>query len=346
MENTKISPRAQVLLKHLVELYIRDGLPIGSKTLVEEAITNLSAATVRKVLGDLEELGYLASPHTSAGRIPTVQGLRFFVDSLLTVYPLEETNILQFKEKLDPAKPTDDLILTASTALSELTRMVGIVTLPHREKLILRHVEFLPLSDNRILAILVVNEREVQNRIIPVDKNYTASELSQVSNFLNQHFSGKSLHSVRNELLHSLHKDKLKMDHLMQTVLDIASRALVPQQAQKDYVLAGQQNLLCNTSHVTMGDLQKLFQAFTEKQDILHILDQCLQTPGVQMYIGEESGYEALSEYSMVTSRYSVDGKLVGVLGVIGPKRMAYDKVIPIVDLTAKLLGTALDQEH
>lgn len=345
MSNSVISKRAQVLLKHLVALYLRDGVPIGSKTLTQEGVTSLSPATVRKVLGDLEDQGYLISPHTSAGRIPTSLGLRFFVDSLQTFHPLEPTEFSQFQQKFDPNKLTDDLLTTTSTVLSELTHMVGIVTLPKLEQLILKHVEFLPLSDNRVLVILVLNDREVQNRIILTEKNYTASELSQISNFLMHHFAGRDLIEVRHELLKQLQSERSRIDHLMQAVIEFAEKAFVPTERNPDYILAGQQNLLLHSNQVNMNQLQKVFNAFTQKQHILEILDKCLQTDGVQMYIGEESGYDALADYSIVTSRYSVDGKLVGVLGIIGPTRMPYNKIIPIVDLTAKLLSSALDNE-
>ncbi len=345
MDNAGLSNRAQILLKDLIELYIRDGVPVGSRTLASLSTNNLSSATVRKVLCDLESQGYLSSPHPSAGRLPTNLGLRFFVDSLLTKTPLEDKQLNDVKQKLDPNKPTEDLIHSASSILSELTQMVGVVTVPKREKLMLRHVEFLPLADNQVLAILVLNEKEVQNRIIQTQQKYTASELTQASNFLNQHFSGRDLLSSRNELLQALQVDKTQMDSLMQAVVDVAGKAFISEPSGQDYVLAGQQNLLSDSSYVKMSQLQKLFGAFTEKQQILGILDQCLQSDGVQMYIGEESGYEALHAHSVVTSRYAVDGELVGVLGVIGPTRMPYDKIIPIVDLTARMLSTALDQD-
>ncbi len=344
MSEARISERAQQLLKHLVELYIRDGQPVGSKTLVSEAFPSLSPATVRKVLSDLEECGFISSPHTSAGRVPTTQGIRFFVDSLLSVHPLGASQVKDLEAQFDPCQPTDHLILKASSFLSEITHMVGIVTLPRREHQILRHVEFLPLADNRVLVILVFNEREVQNRIILTDQQYTASELTQASNFLNQHFAGKELFLARQELLHSLNYDRCQMDSLMKAVVDVASKALVPAQTESDYVLAGQQNLLSNPT-VSVEQLQKIFAAFTQKQQILHLLDQCLQSDGVQMFIGEESGYDAFRDHSVITSRYMVDGELIGVLGVIGPRRMRYDKVIPAVELTAKVLGLLLNPE-
>ncbi len=342
MNQSIISDRAQHLLKHLVELYIRDGQPIGSKTLVNEACPTVSPATVRKILGDLEERGYLISPHTSAGRIPTTQGIRFFVDSLLSVHPVEREQLKKMEAQLESDQSKASLITQASTVLSELTHMVGIVTLPRREYLVLRHVEFLPLSDNRVLAILVFNESEVQNHIIITEQQYTASELTQAGNFLNQYFAGKELHTARQELLQSLNQDRTQMDSLMRAVVDVASKAFLQRQSKEDYVLAGQQNLLSHPT-TSVPQLQRLFAAFTQKQQILHLLDQCLQSDGLQMFIGEESGYDAFREYSVITSRYTVEGEVVGVLGVIGPTRMRYDKVIPVVEYTAKMLGSMLE---
>lgn len=340
-----ISERAQRLLKHLVELYIRDGQPVGSKTLVHEAFPTLSPASVRKVLCDLEERGLLTSPHPSAGRLPTTQGIRFFVDSLLSVHPLNLSQAKQVEEQLEqPHRSVDHLISQASTILSELTHMVGIVTLPQSEILVLRHVEFLPLSDNRVLVVIVLNEKEVQNRIIATERQYSSSELSQASNYINHHFAGKELHCARQELLKSLNQDRCQMDSLMKAVVEVASKAFVTEGRRDDYVLAGQQNLFANPL-TSVQQLQKLFEAFTQKQDILHLLDKCLQSDRVQMFIGEESGYDAFRDYSIITSRYRVDGETVGVLGVIGPTRMAYEKVIPVVELTARILGTLLNPE-
>jgi len=344
MSDTNISRRDQLLLKHLVEMYLRDGQPVGSKTLANEAYPSLSPATVRKVLSDLEERGYLCSPHTSAGRVPTTQGIRFFVDSLLSVHPLDKAQMQKVSEELSFDETTDSLITKTSNVLSELTHMVGIVTVPRCEQYILRHVEFLPLSDNRVLAILVFNERKVQNRIILTEKPYTASELTQASNFLNQHFVGKELLTARYELLNALNQDRHQVDSLMKAVVDVADKAFVTEKPRTDYILAGQQNLFDNPS-ASISQLQKLFEAFTQKQHILHLLDQCLQSDGVQMFIGEESGYDPFREFSVVTSQYKLDGKTIGVLGVIGPTRMRYDKVIPVVELTAKILGALLNYE-
>ncbi|MBS0289363.1 MAG: heat-inducible transcription repressor HrcA [Proteobacteria bacterium] len=344
MNEITISERAKQLLKHLVNLYIRDGQPVGSKTLVDEAFPQLSPATVRKVLGDLEDRGLICSPHTSAGRVPTTQGIRFFVDSLLSVHPLDEEQANRMTQQFDLNQSTDRLIAKTSSVLSELTHMVGIVTLPKCNHQLLRHVEFLPLADNRVLAILVFNERDVQNRIIVTDQSYSAAELTQASNFLNQHFVGKELLIARQELLKALNFDRTQMDSLMKAVVDVASKAFVRTQPQEDYILAGQQNLFANPL-TSVHQLEKIFNAFTQKQQILHLLDSCLQSEGVQMFIGEESGYDAFREHSVITSRYTIDGEVVGVLGVIGPTRMRYDKVISVVEFTAKVLGTLLNPD-
>lgn len=344
MQYPFISERAQLLLRHLVNLYLTHGQPIGSKTLVSEAFPSLSPATVRKVLGDLEDRGYIISPHTSAGRVPTTQGIRFFVDGLLSVHSLDNSAAQKVAQKFEAIDDSESLITKTSNVLSELTHMVGVVTLPKKQAQVLRHIEFLPLSDNRVLVILVLNEREVQNRIIETQEEYTLSELMQVGNFLTHHFAGKELGKARDELLRELNRDRTQLDTLMRTVVDMADKALVPAKKTPDYVISGQQNLFSNPL-ATITQLQGIFEAFTQKTQILHLLDSCLQTEGVQMFIGEESGYAAFREYSLITSRYMIDGETVGVLGVIGPTRMQYDKVIPVVELTAKVLGDLLNPE-
>lgn len=342
MSETEISERAQALLKQLVEMYICDGQPVGSKTLVSAAFPSLSSATIRKVLGDLEERGFLSSPHPSAGRIPTTQGLRFFVNSLLKVSPLNKSQAKKVQDELEAHHSTSALITQVSKVLSELTHMVGIVTMPQSEQRLLRHVDFLSLADNRVLAILVFNEKEVQNRVIVTDHQYNAAELTQASNFLNQHFAGKELLAARQELLQALNQDRCQMDSLMKAVIDVASKAFVAEAHQADYVLAGQQNLFSNPLS-SVQQLQKLFEAFTQKQQILHLLDQCLQSKQVQIFIGEEAGSEAFCNYSLITTRYCKDSETLGVLGVIGPTCMRYDKVIPVVNLAAKVLGALLN---
>lgn len=338
-----INERAQHLLKVVVERYIRDGQPVGSKTLAEETRLGLSSATIRNVLADLEDNGFLCSPHTSAGRIPTAKGYRLFVDNLLTIKPVDNAAIKLVKEQLQPDIGVADLVTSASSMLSELTRLAGLVMLPRRERILLRHVEFLPLADNRVLVILVLNEQEVQNRIIYTDRVYTDSELQQAANYLNNQYVGRDMQLVRKELLTSLQQDRESIDSLKQTAIDVADKAFIDVNKNTDYVMAGHGHLLELINETSMQSLQQLFEAFTQKRDILHLLDQCLNADGLQIFIGQESGYSMLDECSVVTAPYSVEDRVVGVLGVIGPTRMPYARVISIVDITAKLLTAALN---
>ncbi len=341
-----LNERAQHLFKCLVERYIRDGQPVGSRTLSDEMGLCLSSATIRNVLADLEEQGYLRSLHTSSGRVPTARGYRFFVDSLLTVQPLQEEMVQQFQQQLDPDLNVPSLVNSASTLLSRITHLAGLVTVPRHERVIVRHMEFLPLSGNRVLVILVLNEREVQNRIIYTDRSYSQSELQQAANYLNSNFAGLDLTHARQKILSSMAADRDSVNAFMQTALDVASKGLNINATSNpdDYVMAGQANLIGMAEESGVESLRSLFEAFTQKQVILGLLDHCLNAEGVQLYIGEESGYQALDDCSLVTAPYSVSGEVVGVLAVIGPTRMAYDKVIPVVDLTAKLLSAALNR--
>jgi heat-inducible transcriptional repressor len=335
--------RAQQLLKFVVERYIRDGQPVGSRTVSRESALDLSPATIRNVMCDLEEMGLIKSPHTSAGRVPTVHGYRVFVDSLLTVRDLEEGEISSLRHQLSPAMDTKRVLESASALLSEVTAMAGVVMLPRRELIALRHVEFMSLSGNRVLVIRVLNDHEVQNRVIHTSRPYSASELQQASNYLNDHFAGKDLTEMRRRLLKEMEEAQQHMNQLMVAALEMANQAYQAG-SDDDYVLAGQTNLMGYAEMSNVERLRQLFDAFNRKRDILHLLDQSLHTNGIQIFIGEESGYQVLDECSVVTSPYTVDGRIMGVLGVIGPTRMAYDRVIPIVDVTAKLLGAALNQ--
>lgn len=343
-----LSERAQHLLKVLVERYIREGQPVGSRALAREAGLDLSPATVRNVMADLEELGFIRSPHTSAGRVPTVQGYRFFVDALLTVKPLESVEVQRMRQSLDPDLNTQKLVESASALLSGITRMAGVVTMPRRDRMAFNHIEFLSLSDNRVLAILVLNEREVQNRVIHVNRHYSADELQQISNYLNTEFLGKDLQTIRRILVEEMQEAREHMNRLMLAAVEMAEK-LLDQEADKedDYILAGQTNLMEFAELSNIEKLRQLFEAFNRKRDILHLLDQCVRAQGVQIFIGEESGYEPLDECSVVTAPYTAgDGTVLGVLGVIGPTRMAYERVIPIVDVTAKLLAAALNPKN
>jgi len=340
----EISERAQHMLKALIDRYVREGQPVGSRTLAREAGLDLSPATIRNVMSDLEELGFVCSPHTSAGRIPTVQGYRFFVDTLLTVQPLDNKAVKEMRARFDADLTSKDLVESASGLLSGITHLAGIVTLPKLEQVLFKRVEFLPLSDNRVLTILVTNEGEVQNRIIKLDRRYTESELQQISNYLNEHFTGKGLTQVRSILLREMQDARSSMNSMMMTAMRMADQILEKNE-NEDYIMAGQTNLMEFQELCNIDRLRKLFDAFNQKREILHLLDQCVHGEGIQIFIGEESGYQMLDECSMVTAPYSVDGRVLGVLGVIGPTRMAYDRVIPIVDATARLLGAALNQK-
>jgi heat-inducible transcriptional repressor len=344
--HAELSDRAQYLLKALIERYIRDGQAVGSRTLARDTGLELSSATVRNVMADLEEMGYLRSPHTSAGRIPTVRAYRFFVDSLLRSKPVHSPEVERLWQQLDPDQPTTGLVQSVSSLLSGITRMAGVVMVPRRNALTLRQVEFLPLADNRVLAILVVNEQEVQNRIIHTQRTYTAAELQQVSNYLNAQFAGKDIKQVRRGLLRDLRRTCATLNRLMQAVIEMADKTFQQDTAAEDYILAGQTNLMGFAELADMEKLRQLFEAFNRKQDILHLLDQCMSAQRVQIFIGEESGFDALDVCSVVTAPYSVEGRVLGVLGIIGPTRMAYERVIPIVDVTAKLLSAALNSHH
>jgi len=345
-ESNALDDRAQRLLKALVERYVADGQPVGSRTLARELNLELSPATIRNVMADLEALGFINSPHTSAGRVPTVRGYRFFVDTLLSVKPLADTEVQSMSSTLTPGQQSAELVENASSLLSAVTHMAGVVTLPRHERLELRHIEFLRLSDRRVLTILVVNEQEVQNRIIEVQRDFTPAELTEIANFLNERFLGRDLKHIRKTLLAEMREAREHMNRMMINAIDMAEQVFKDPAGRDDYILAGETNLMGFAELGALEKLKDLFDAFYQKREILLLLDQCINTDGVQIFIGDESGYEVLDECSLVTAPYSVDGELVGVLGVIGPTRMAYDRVIPIVDLTARLLGAALKHHN
>jgi heat-inducible transcriptional repressor len=333
--------RAKTLLKTLIEKYIQDGMPVGSRILAKDSGLDLSPATVRNVMADLEDMGLIQAPHTSAGRIPTAKGYRMFVDSLLTVQPMQKNMVEILKQQLSTRVDRDSVINNASSMLSEVTRLTGIVTIPKRETTRLEHIEFMRLSPRRILVILVVNGQEIQNRIIDTDRDFSPAELQQSANYLNAEYAGQDLASIRTRLLKSMQQARDAMQQLMQDTMNIADQVLNTSK-DDDYVLAGQTNLMSYQEMCDIDKLRNLFDAFNSKRDILHILDQSIHADGMQIFIGGESGYEVLDEVSVVTAPYKVDDDVIGVLGVIGPTRMAYDRVIPIVDVTAKLLSSVL----
>jgi len=344
MENQEISERARHLLKTLIERHIRDGQPVGSRTLLEEARLPVSAATVRNIMSDLEERGYLASPHTSAGRIPTAAGYRLFVDTLLQVRPVDTRSLATLREELNPDRPALELVQTASRLLSSISAQAGVVTVPRPETNQLRQVEFLPLSGDRVLVILVVNEREVQNRIIHTQRPYSEEELRLAARMVNQRFAGQHFEQIKSQILREMEADRMSIDSYMQATLDLASKTFeTTEEAGDDCVVAGESQLLGSATAEELQRLQELFEAFQRKKDLLHLLERCTRADGVQIFIGEEAGYEVLGGYSVITAPYTDGARTLGVLGVIGPTRMAYEKVIPIVDVTARMLSSALN---
>ena len=335
-----LDKRAQVLLKTLVERYITEGQPVGSRTLSKYSGLDLSPATIRNVMSDLEDLGFISSPHTSAGRVPTPAGYRLFVDTLLVIRPLESSAMSQMEDQLHPDNP-QRVIQSASQLLSQLTRFAGVVLTPRRRTITIRHIEFLKLSEKRVLLIVVTPGGDVQNRILATDREYSPGELTSAANFINQNFAGHSFEDVRARLHAELSEMRQDMIVLMSAALEAGTQAIA--ETSEQYVISGERNLL------TMGDLshdmkrlKQLFEMFEQKTLFLRILDLSLRSEGVQIFIGGESGVSAPDEVSVVTAPYSVDGEVVGTVGVIGPTRMAYDRVVPIVDVTAKLLSSAL----
>lgn len=337
-----VSERAQHFLKVLIEHYIRDGHPVGSRTLAKEAGMDLSPATIRNVMADLEDLGLVSSPHTSAGRIPTVLGFRMFIDSLLTVQDLNAREVERIRNNLISSDDPGKVLTSASQLLSGITHMAGVVTVPKRNQAVFRQIEFLPLSDRRVLAILITENGEVHNRILHTHRDFTRAELDQAANFLNHSFRGMDMQVVRQRMVEELEEARVRFDQGMAHALQMGGEVVNATDGEEDCVIAGQTNLMEFADLASLDQLRKLFDAFTEKREILHLLDQFQHAQGVQIFIGDESGYQLLNGCSVVTAPYHVDDKVVGVLGVIGPTRMNYQRVIPIVDVTAKILGAAL----
>lgn len=342
-----LNPRAEILLKALIERYISDGQPVGSRTLAKDLGNELSPATIRNVMADLEELGLIRSPHTSAGRVPTPLGYRIFVDTLLKVQPLDLSQVQRLEGELSTAPDPGHLVESASSLLSHVTRMAGVVMVPRQEQTELRQIEFLQLSANRVLAILVTRDGRVHNRVIITERRYSAAELVEAANYFNDTYTGRSLAEVKQVLLAAMQQDSDAMQQAMRTAMAMARQMFTDDREEgPELVVSGESNLL---DVPELGDVRKLrllFNAFNTKRDLLHLLDQCLRSTGVQIFIGEESGYQALEECSVVAAPYRVDGRIVGMLGVVGPTRMPYEHVIPLVDVTARLLGGALSAER
>lgn len=345
-----LNERAQQLLRVLIESYIRDGQPVGSRVLSRDSGLSLSSATIRNVMADLEELGFVTSPHTSAGRVPTDKGYRFFVDTLLHVRPLEDEALSEIRRQLEAVQDSSKaLVSTASQLLSSVTRLAGVVTLPRTQQASVTQIEFVGLSENRVLVVLVFDDREVQNRIIQLERYYSPDELKRASNFLNEHIRGRTLGQVRAEILRQIQETHEHMNQLMVDAIAVAKKVfdVNPGAEEKlEYVIAGETNLMGVAEMSNVERLRRLFEAFNEKRDFLNLLDHSLKAEGVQIFIGHESGYRVLDDCTVITAPYAAGDSVMGVLGVIGPTRMAYERVIPIVDMTAKLLGAALNSRR
>lgn len=338
-----LDDRSRTLLKVLVEHYIADGQPVGSRALSKYSGLDLSPATIRNIMADLEDAGFVASPHTSAGRVPTARGYRFFVDSLLTVQPLEARQLGTIEGALHGSQP-QQLIASASQLLSNLTHFAGIVMAPRRAAAKIRQIEFLSLSEKRILLIIVTADGDVQNRILFTEKGYAPAELIWAANYLNQNFAGFDFEQIRSRLRVELQQLRNDITPLMQAALDAGNEALSNDAGH--YVISGEKNLLdVEELSSNMKRLRELFDLFDQKSGLVRLLDLSHRAEGVQLFIGGESGIAPLDECSVVTAPYEVDGQVVGSVGVIGPTRMAYERVIPIVDITARLLSSALTHQ-
>ena len=340
-----LNDRTYRLLRVLVESYISDGQPLGSRTLAKLSDLEISPATVRNAMADLEELGLVTSPHTSAGRIPTTKCYRLFVDTMLKVQPLNDAIVAQLVESLSPQQTVNRLVESASGLLSGLTGLAGVVTIPKHERAEFRQIEFLPLSGQRVLAILVMNQKEVQNRILSTDREYSASELEQAANYLNELCAGQDLVAARQKIIDELDHVRESMNDLMRSAIEMGEKVFSESDDTFDYVVVGQTNLMEYDELSGTEKLRSLFEAFSQKREFLRLLDRCICANGIQIFIGQESGYKVLDDCSVITSPYTTDDEIMGVLAVVGPTRMSYERVIPIVDLTAKLLGEALNNQ-
>jgi heat-inducible transcriptional repressor len=351
-DDKPLDPRARQLLRTLIGRYIREGEPVGSQTLARHAGLDVSPATIRNILGDLEEAGLLTSPHTSAGRVPTAQGYRVFVDSLLQLRPLPEGEVARLRRELPAGAGTQSLLGSASELLSAMSHFVGVVSVPRREQFAFRHIDFVPLDAQRVLAILVFADNDVQNRIIQTRRAYDAGELERVANYLNHHFAGHPLADIRSALVRELQAARSEMETLLAHTVELAEQALAAGgdsdgTYSEGMLLAGQTRLMGVQDLSDLDRLRELFEAFARKREILQLLERTLRAPGVRIFIGEETGLAPLEGMSLITAPYraggTAGGQVLGVLGVIGPSRMAYERVIPVVQAAADVLGAAID---
>lgn len=341
-----LDDRAKTLLKTLVERYIADGQPVGSRTLSRAAGIDLSPATIRNVMADLEELGLIVSPHTSAGRVPTARGYRLFVDTMLTSKPIDlqhaPAEMAAAREQLHPDQP-QRVIAQAAQLLSSLSSFVGVVTAP-RKASVFHHIEFLRLGERRVLVIMVAPDGDVQNRVIITARDHNPAELLEATNYLNAHYAGLTIEEVRERLKGEIEALRGEIAALMQTAVQLGTQAM--EDSSENVVVSGERNLLgVQDFGNDMRSLRRLFDVFEQKTELMRLLDVSSRAEGVRIYIGGESQVVPFEELSVVTAPYEVDGRIVGTLGVIGPTRMAYDRMIQIVDITSRLVGNALSQK-
>ena len=338
-----LDERARLLLKALVERYIADGQPVGSRTLSKASGIELSPATIRNVMSDLEDVGLIASPHTSAGRIPTARGYRLFVDTMLTSQrdPFVASGQMS-SVRLAPDQP-QKVISNAAHMLSSLSQFVGVVMAPRRTS-VFKHIEFLRLSEKRFLVIIVSPDGDVQNRVIFTETDYSQSQLIEAANFLNSNYAGMAMEQVRERLQNEVEALRGEIATLMQEAVKVSSEAIA---SREEVVISGERNLLAVSDFSgDMGNLRKLFDLFEQKAQLMRLLDVSSRAEGVRIYIGGESQVIPYQELSVVTAPYEVDGRVVGTLGVIGPMRMPYEKMIQIVDITSRLVSSALSHNR
>jgi heat-inducible transcriptional repressor len=344
--DSPLDPRTRQLLRTLIAQYLEEGQPVGSRTLARSAGLDVSPATVRNIMADLEELGLVASPHTSAGRVPTVRGLRLFVDSLLELKPLPRGAVMQIQRELprgradQPATPRE-LLGNASTLLSAMTHFVGLVTVPGAGDAPLKQIEFVSIGARRVLAILVFADGQVQNRVLNLSQRFDARALEHAANYLNQHYAGLRIDEIRDHVLSDLRAAGSELNRLLDTAVEVAAETFAPE-PESDMLVSGQTNLMSGGETPQIERLRDLFEAFQRKRELLALLEVCARSPGVRLFIGEESGFEPLKGYSLVSAPYGSEGHVLGTIGVIGPTRMAYHSVIPVVRATAQLLTDAL----
>ncbi len=338
-----LNDRSQLLFKNLMGLYLNDGKPVGSTTLAKMSGVGLSSATVRNVMADLEKMGLIHSPHTSAGRVPTEEGYRLFIDSMLTYQPISTQNEASIRNELAVGLNQDDLLENASKVLSGITGMASLVLMPNKEQEILKHVDFIQLGANRVLVVLVFNDQDVQNRIIELDKEISGDELQETANFLNNHCVGKNLSEAKQYLVSRMEAIRTTTNDFMSSIVTATDHVLEEQIEQKmPFLVSGKTNLLNYQELADSEKLKALFHAFDQHNDMLSLLDKSMQAEGVQVFVGSECGNEIYKGCSVITTPYEVDGEILGVLGVVGPSRMHYEKVVPNVDMTAKILGSLL----